>query len=94
MKFAILAIAAAIAVALMVLNPRIAFDHSRPVYVVSCRTEWTAHWWGAFGDGGLFGLYSLNSAAQATVANTAGLEYVSANQQLAMAMSTLMKPCR
>jgi len=91
-KPAILFVLAAIVVALFVLNPRIALDHGRPIYLVSCRGEWSVHWLGAFGKGGLLGLYPLDRAAQAVVSETP-IEYVSKDEQMAIAMTTVMKPC-
>jgi hypothetical protein len=93
MKPAILVLVAAIATVFFVLNPRIIVDHGRPIYLVSCRMEWSAHWLGAFGKGGLLGVYSLDSAAQAVVSSTP-VEYVSKDEQMTIAMSTVMKPCR
>ncbi|MFL0737963.1 MAG: methanol dehydrogenase [Prochlorococcus sp.] len=93
MKSVILILIATIATVFFVLNPRMVFDHGRPIYLVSCRMEWSAHWLGAFGKGGLLGVYSLDSAAQAVVSSTP-VEYVSKDEQMTIAMSTVMKPCR
>ncbi len=46
------------------LDLRIALEKSRPIYIVSCRNYWSVHWMGALRDGGLFGLYSSEKAAQ------------------------------
>ena len=93
MKPVILLAAVAIAAVLFVLNPRMALDHGRPIYLVSCRVEWSVHWLGAFRKGGLLGLYPLDRAAQAVVSDTP-IEYVSKDEQMAIAMTNVMKPCR
>ena len=94
MRQAILLIFVLFVVFLIIFNPRIAFIYSRPSYIVSCRTEWSAHWWGAFSKGGLLGFYSLENAANTVLANNSSLIYVRDDKQFTLAKSILLEPCR
>ena len=65
----------------------------RPLYVVSCKNQWSFHWWGAFNDYGLFGFYSLENAAQEVLEKSQGIDLISKEQQFILAKSTLLRGC-
>ena len=93
MKQLILIIFATMVVLLSLLNPRIIFHQTRPIYIISCRTEWSAHWWGAFTHSGLIGLYSIDNAAKAMVEKNIGINYVPESEKISIAISSLLEHC-
>ena len=67
MKRAIVLVSLLFVAFLIIINPKVAIDHSHPSYIGFCGTEWTFHWWGAFNKRGLLGFYSLDNAANSLV---------------------------
>jgi hypothetical protein len=81
-----------LAASILALNPRVAIDSSRPLYAISCSTGISIHWRKLFG-GGLFGIYSLDSAVGvAAAALGPGLLGNSENESIVK--NILLKPCR
>lgn len=84
---------AAVVVAVAALNPRIAFDAGRPLYAISCSTGISFHWAKLTTGMGLFGVYSLSSAANAAAADQMNSP-ISTLELSEMAKAMLLKPCR
>ena len=85
--------AAAVVVAVAALNPRIAFDAGRPLYAISCSTGISIHWAKLTTGMGLFGVYSLGSAARAVAGDQLNSP-ISTLELSEMAKAMLLKPCK
>ncbi len=78
---------------LFIFNIRVVTDLGRPSYIISCRTQWSLHWWGSITDKGLLGLYSLDQATNNILKQTSSLEYIPEKDQKEMAVNILLRPC-
>lgn len=75
------------------LNPRIAFDAGRPLYAISCSTGVSVQWAKLTTGSGLFGVYSLNSAARAISGNQLDLP-ISSLEMSEIGKAVLLQTCR